>query len=120
MGYYIRVYLHKLRDVSYETRDIDGTLEECIVIPIRRNGIHKSDKGSVYMNLAMNDKLPNAYNQTHYISVMADDDVIEEAKNLGYEDRFKYFGFAKLVRNSKRSTDFSGRKVSLDVAMETD
>ena len=120
MGFFIRTYLNKLRDVSYETRDVDGTLEECIVIPMRRNGIRKTDKGSVFMNLAMNDKLPNAYNQTHYISVLADEDIMKEVKALGYEDRFKYFGFAKLVRNNKRSTDFSGRRVSLDTAMETD
>ena len=39
MGFFIRTYLNKLRDVSYETREFDGALEECIVIPMRRNGI---------------------------------------------------------------------------------
>ena len=120
MGYYIRTYLHKLRDVSYETRDVDGTLEECIVIPMRRNGIKHTEQGSTVLNFAMNEKRPNVYKQTHFISLFADENVMKEAKALGYEDRFKYFGFAKLVRNNKRSTDFSGRRVSLDTAMETD
>ena len=113
-------YSVELYATLYADDLFNGTLEECIVIPMRRNGIRKTDKGSVFMNLAMNDKLPNAYNQTHYISVLADEDIVKEIKALGYEDRFKYFGFAKLVRNNKRSTDFSGRRVSLDTAMETD
>ena len=119
MGDYIRTYLHKLRDVSYETRDVDGALEECIVIPMRRNGIKHTEHGCTVLNFAMNDKLPNAYNQTHYISVLADDDVREEIKALGYEDRFKYLGYAKLVYN-KKAIDYSGKRVSLDDAMEID
>ena len=79
MGFFIRPYLNKLRDVSYETRDVDGTLEECIVIPMRRNGIKHTEHGSTVLNFAMNEKRPNVYNQTHFISLFADENEIGRA-----------------------------------------
>ena len=119
MGFFIRTYLNKLRDVSYETREIDGELEECIVIPMRRNGIKHTEHGSTVLNFAMNEKRPNVYNQTHFISLFADENVMKEAKALGFEDRFTYLGYAKLVYN-KKAIDYSGKRVSLDDAMEID
>lgn len=119
MGFFIRTYLNKLRDVSYETREFDGALEECIVIPMRRNGIKHTEHGSTVLNFAMNEKRPNVYNQTHFISLFADENVMKEAKALGFEDRFKYLGYAKLVYN-KKAIDYSGKRVSLDDAMEID
>ena len=119
MGFFIRTYLNKLRDVSYETREFDGELEECIVIPMRRNGIKHTEHGSTVLNFAMNEKRPNVYNQTHFISLFADENVMKEAKALGFEDRFKYLGYTKLVYN-KKAIDYSGKRVSLDDAMEID
>lgn len=120
MGYYVQAYLNKMRDVTYETREIDDGFEECIVIPMRRNGIRHTSKGSTILPIALNEKRPNAYKQTHYASIIMDKELRQEVEELGYGDRFKYFGYAKLVYDPHHNSFAGQSNISLDDAMEID
>lgn len=114
MGFYIRAYLSKLLDVSYETREVDGVPQECIIIPLHKNGLKKDPRtGSVGFSLGMYERRPNPWRHTHYISWILPDGLYAEYKRLGLSDRFTLFGHAKL--NPKRSEKkFAGTPKSID------
>lgn len=51
-----RIHLGDLYGVEYETREINGIEEECIVIPIQPNGMHKSKKFGVSIPIRVAEK----------------------------------------------------------------
>lgn len=114
MGFYIRAYLSKLLDVSYETREVDGVPQECIIIPLHKNGLKKDPRtGSVGFSLGMYERRPNAWGHTHYISWLLPEGLYAQYKDLGLTERFTLFGHAKLsARKSERK--YGGTQKTID------
>ena len=96
MAFSISVCLENLLDISVEQRLIDGVPQECVVIPIEKNCLRHT-KRHIYLNLLMRERRPNAYRQTHYISLMVPNDKLKEYKELGLLDRLSLLGSAKML-----------------------
>lgn len=118
MGFTIKGYLSKLLDVSYETREVDGVPQECIVIPLEKNGLKRHPKsGNVMVELAMYEQRPNAWRTTHYVSWVLPRELYLKYKEYGLSDRFTFFGNAKLNFN-KSTGKFAGTQKSIDDILE--
>lgn len=67
MNYFIKLDLLKLNNAF--TYDVQGKKEkkQCICIPIDDNELVVDQRGSVYLDLFMNEKPSVKYEQTHYI-----------------------------------------------------
>lgn len=120
MAFVLKGNLSQLLDVSYEIRDIDGVPQQCIVIPLEKNGMSRSSKnGRVSFSLGMFEKRPNPFRQTHYLTWMLPTELYNEYRELGLADRFTFFGSAKLTtRKSERK--YSGTTKSLDDILKND
>lgn len=119
MAFLLKGNLSLLLGVSYEVREVDGVPQQCIVIPLEKNGLERSRGGSVFIHLGMFEKRPNPFRQTHYITWMLPDKLYKEYRELGLADRFTFFGAAKL---SKRKSDkkYAGSSRSIDEILEND
>ena len=115
---YESIDLTKFRNVEIEKREIEGKIEECISIPIERNGLYKSDIGRVFLQAFLMDRRPNPDNRSHFISMcIRDEKLREEIERLGFKDNLNYIGYAKMY-NKNRKCYFRKDKVSLDEALE--
>lgn len=120
MAFILKGNLSQLLDVSYETREIDGVPQQCIVIPLEKNGLSRSSRnGSVRFSLGMFEKRPNPFRQTHYLSWMLPTELYREYKELGLADRFTFFGSAKLT-NRKSERKYAGTAKSLDEILKNE
>lgn len=94
MKYTIKLKLSNLRDVFYENKEIDGNMEECIVIPIKKNCITKTKKGAI-ITLKMQE-LPQdrCYAYSHFLGVYMYGEAKDEARRLGYNFQLSTLGLA--------------------------
>lgn len=122
-----RIHLGDLYGVEYETREINGIEEECIVIPIQPNGMHKSKKFGVSIPIRVAEKKTRGhsffYDQTHYITLdlRKKPQVLERLQELGYAHPLMYIGYAYLENYRPLSNSEKNRnRVSLDEAMNTE
>lgn len=77
-------------------REVNGVIEECISIPIRLNGLKKSNSNRVFMPYTMNERRPNPDNITHYVSVnIKDEKLRDEIERYGFSNNLKFIGYAK-------------------------
>lgn len=115
----VNVELTRYRDVEIHQREIDGKLEECLSIPIVRNGLIFTKKDAVKMVLMLFEKRANTYNESHYVSAYVPyKDVCKDIIKLGYRDNFKFLGKAIY----KKSVEKHNRQyvTPIDEAMDTD
>lgn len=72
----------------------DGFLEECLVIPLERNGLKPSPSKNVYANVYMTKTMNGCVKGwTHYLRMKVKKDAYLKLKSLGYE--IPYLGNAK-------------------------
>ena len=72
----------------------EGFLEECLVIPLERNGLKPSPSKNVYANVYMTKTMNGCVKGwTHYLRMKVKKDTYAKLKSLGYE--VPYLGNAK-------------------------
>lgn len=72
----------------------EGFIEDCLVIPLERNGLKPSPSKNVYANLYMTKTLNGCIKGwTHYLRMKVNKNTYVKLKGLGYE--IPYMGNAK-------------------------
>lgn len=94
VGYKVVLNFANLYGVEIEKREINGIMEEVMVVPLRMNGFYvskKPGKKGVYLyGRAMPSDI-NPYNQSHYLVSAPNKSVQRELVKLGYKP-LVYFG----------------------------
>ena len=94
IGYKVVLNFANLYGVEIEKREINGIMEEVMVVPLRMNGFYvskKPGKKGVYLyGRAMPSDI-NPYNQSHYLVSAPNKSVQKELVKLGYRP-LVYFG----------------------------
>ena len=94
VGYKVVLNFANLYGVEIEKREINGIMEEVMVVPLRMNGFYvskKPGKKGVYLyGRAMPSDI-NPYNQSHYLVSAPNNSVQRELVKLGYKP-LVYFG----------------------------
>ena len=94
VGYKIVLNFANLYGVEIEKREINGIMEDVMVVPLRMNGFYvskKPGKKGVYLyGRAMPSDI-NPYNQSHYLVSAPNKSVQKELVKLGYKP-LVYFG----------------------------
>lgn len=90
----IQFFIGQLVGATYEMRDVDGegVEEECISIPLRRNGIAKHHTKGAILSLTLTKLRRVEMNRTHFLSVYLNKDIQKEVNELGYAERLKFIG----------------------------
>ena len=94
IGYKVVLNFANLYGVEIEKREINGIMEDVMVVPLRMNGFYvskKPGKKGVYLyGRAMPSDI-NPYNQSHYLVSAPNQSIQKELKKLGYRP-LVYFG----------------------------
>mgnify|MGYP003486883041 FL=1 len=94
IGYKVVLNFANLYGVEIEKREINGIMEDVMVVPLRMNGFYvskKPGKKGVYLyGRAMPSDI-NPYNQSHYLVSAPNKSVQRELVKLGYKP-LVYFG----------------------------
>ena len=94
VGYKIVLNFANFYGVEVEKREINGIMEDVMVVPLRLNGFYvskKPGKKGVYLyGRAMPSDI-NPYNQSHYLVSAPNKSVQKELVKLGYKP-LVYFG----------------------------
>ena len=94
VGYKIVLNFANLYGVEIEKREINGIMEEVMVVPLRMNGFYvskKPGKKGVYLYGRAMPSDVNPYNQSHYLVSAPNKSVQKELVKLGYKP-LVYFG----------------------------
>ena len=94
VGYKIVLNFANLYGVEIEKREINGIMEEVMVVPLRMNGFYvskKPGKKGVYLYGRAMPSDVNPYNQSHYLVSAPNKSVQRELVKLGYKP-LVYFG----------------------------
>lgn len=94
IGYKVVLNFANLYGVEIEKREINGIMEEVMVVPLRINGFYvskKPGKKGVYLYGRAMPSYINPYNQSHYLVSAPNKSVQRELVKLGYKP-LVYFG----------------------------
>ena len=93
-GYKIVLNFANFYGVEVEKREINGIMEDVMVVPLRLNGFYVSKKRGNKGVYLYGKALPadiNPYNQSHYLVSAPNQSIQKELKKLGYRP-LVYFG----------------------------
>ena len=94
VGYKVVLNFANLYGVEIEKREINGIMEDVMVVPLRLNGFYvskKPGKKGVYLYGRAMPSDVNPYNQSHYLVSAPNKSVQKELVKLGYKP-LVYFG----------------------------
>ena len=94
IGYKVVLNFANLYGVEIEKREINGIMEDVMVVPLRLNGFYvskKPGKKGVYLYGRAMPSDVNPYNQSHYLVSAPNKSVQKELVKLGYKP-LVYFG----------------------------
>ena len=94
IGYKVVMNFANLYGVEIEKREINGIMEDVMVVPLRLNGFYvskKPGKKGVYLYGRAMPSDVNPYNQSHYLVSAPNKSVQKELVKLGYKP-LVYFG----------------------------
>ena len=94
IGYKVVLNFANLYGVEIEKREINGIMEDVMVVPLRLNGFYvskKPGKKGVYLYGRAMPSDVNPYNQSHYLVSAPNKSVQRELVKLGYKP-LVYFG----------------------------
>lgn len=95
----IQIYLDRLIGTEVEQKEVLGEIQDCLVIPIKPNGIYRCRGGGFNWFFGATKRKINFRGVTHFLSVhFMDMDDYSKVKELGYMDeQLKYIGQIKYV-----------------------
>ena len=94
IGYRVVLNFANLYGVEIEKREINGIMEDVMVVPLRMNGFYvskKRGKKGVYLYGRAMPADINPYNQSHYLVSSPNQKIQKELVKLGYKP-LVYFG----------------------------
>ena len=120
VGYKVVLNFANLYGVEIEKREINGIMEEVMVVPLRMNGFYvskKPGKKGVYLyGRAMPSDI-NPYNQSHYLVSAPNKRVQKELVKLGYRP-LVYFGNLSFLFATEGKSRPASQSHKLDDVLE--
>ena len=120
VGYKVVLNFANLYGVEIEKREINGIMEEVMVVPLRLNGFYvskKPGKKGVYLyGRAMPSDI-NPYNQSHYLVSAPNKRVQKELVKLGYRP-LVYFGNLSFLFATEGKSRPASQSHKLDDVLE--
>ena len=122
IGYKIVLNFANLYGVEIEKREINGIMEDVMVVPLRLNGFYvskKPGKKGVYLyGRAMPSDI-NPYNQSHYLVSAPNKSVQRELVKLGYKP-LVYFGNLSFLFATEGKSRPASQSHKLDNILDQD
>ena len=122
VGYKIVLNFANFYGVEIEKREINGIMEEVLVVPLRMNGFYVSKKrghkGVYLYGRAMPADI-NPYNQSHYLVSTPNKSIQRELVKLGYRP-LVYFGNMTLMFASEGKSRPASQSHKLDKVLDQD
>ena len=122
IGYKVVLNFANLYGVEIEKREINGIMEEVMVVPLRMNGFYvskKPGKKGVYLyGRAMPSDI-NPYNQSHYLVSAPNKSVQRELVKLGYKP-LVYFGNLSFLFATEGKSRPASQSHKLDKVLDQD
>ena len=122
IGYKVVLNFANLYGVEIEKREINGIMEDVMVVPLRLNGFYvskKPGKKGVYLyGRAMPSDI-NPYNQSHYLVSAPNKSVQKELVKLGYRP-LVYFGNLTFLFASEGKSRPASNSHKLDKVLDQD
>ena len=120
IGYKVVLNFANLYGVEIEKREINGIMEDVMVVPLRLNGFYvskKPGKKGVYLyGRAMPSDI-NPYNQSHYLVSAPNKSVQRELVKLGYKP-LVYFGNLSFLFASEGKSRPASQSHKLDKVLD--
>ena len=122
IGYKVVLNFANLYGVEIEKREINGIMEDVMVVPSRLNGFYvskKPGKKGVYLyGRAMPSDI-NPYNQSHYLVSAPNKSVQKELVKLGYKP-LVYFGNLSFLFATEGKSRPASNSHKLDKVLDQD
>ena len=122
IGYKVVLNFANLYGVEIEKREINGIMEDVMVVPLRLNGFYvskKPGKKGVYLyGRAMPSDI-NPYNQSHYLVSAPNKSVQKELVKLGYKP-LVYFGNLSFLFATEGKSRPASNSHKLDNVLDQD
>ena len=122
IGYKVVLNFANLYGVEIEKREINGIMEDVMVVPLRLNGFYvskKPGKKGVYLyGRAMPSDI-NPYNQSHYLVSAPNKSVQRELVKLGYKP-LVYFGNLSFLFATEGKSRPASQSHKLDNVLDQD
>ena len=122
VGYKIVLNFANFFGVEVEKREINGIMEDVLVVPLRLNGFYvskKPGKKGVYLyGRAMPSDI-NPYNQSHYLVSAPNKSVQKELVKLGYKP-LVYFGNLSFLFATEGKSRPASQSNKLDKVLDQD
>ena len=122
IGYKVVLNFANLYGVEIEKREINGIMEDVMVVPLRLNGFYvskKPGKKGVYLyGRAMPSDI-NPYNQSHYLVSAPNKSVQRELVKLGYKP-LVYFGNLSFLFATEGKSRPASNSHKLDKVLDQD
>ena len=122
VGYKIVLNFANFYGVEVEKREINGIMEEVLVLPLRMNGFYVSKKSGNKGVYLYGKALPsdiNLYNQSHYLVSAPNKSVQKELVKLGYRP-LVYFGNLTFLFTSEGKRRPASQSHKFDKALDKD
>ena len=121
-GYKIVLNFANFYGVEVEKREINGIMEEVMVVPLRLNGFYvskKPGKKGVYLYGRAMPADINPYNQSHYLVSAPNKSVQKELVKLGYKP-LVYFGNLSFLFATEGKSRPASQYHKLDKVLDQD
>lgn len=121
-GYKIVLNFANFYGVEVEKREINGIMEDVLVVPLRLNGFYVSKKRGSKGVYLYGKALPsdvNPYNQSHYLVSAPNKSIQKELKELGYRP-LVYFGNLSFIFASEGKSRPASQSNKLDKVLDQD
>ena len=122
VGYKVVLNFANLYGVEIEKREINGIMEDVMVVPLRLNGFYVSKKPGKKGVYLYGKALPsdiNPYNQSHYLVSAPNKSIQKELKELGYKP-LVYFGNLSFLFASEGKSRPASNSNKLDKVLDQD
>ena len=122
IGYKVVLNFANLYGVEIEKREINGIMEDVMVVPLRLNGFYLSkkrgNKGVYLYGKALPSDI-NPYNQSHYLVSAPNKSVQNELVKLGYRP-LVYFGNLSFLFATEGNSRPASQSHKLDDVLDQD
>ena len=122
VGYKIVLNFANFFGAELEKREINGIMEDVLVVPLRLNGFYVSKKRGNKGVYLYGKALPadiNPYNQSHYLVSAPTKSIQKELKELGYRP-LVYFGNLSFIFASEGKSRPASNSHKLDKVLDQD
>lgn len=120
IGYKIVLNFANFFGVEIEKREINGIMEEVMVVPLRLNGFYVSKKRGNKGVYLYGKALPadiNPYNQSHYLVSAPNKSIQKELEKLGYRP-IVYFGNLTILFAAEGKSRPASNSIKLDKVLD--